>query len=171
MSFVELPIVDDDIENPIVIPNPLPIPCFPRTRPTRLWTLEDYERLTRILSERFGVKNLTCAAFSGLNIDPAEQVRRMREVIEQTTGEEDPETSLRAILAVLIVIYGYLKKIKSTRLYRWVLRRFIIFTLLIEALDQILESIEEIIEAIIVNLELIEEVLAIIDCGNNNLEE
>lgn len=171
MPFVKIPSEDDDIRNPIVIPNPLPVPCFPRTRPTRYWTLEDYERLTRILYERFSSKDLTCAMFNGLDIDPAQGVRHIRELLDEAIGEEEGETRLRAILAALLLIYGYVRKIRATRIYRIVLRRFIIFALLLEAIESIIDALITVIGNLEAITGIVDDLLVMYDCHEHSYED
>lgn len=66
---------------------------------------------------------------------PEGTARALAEGCEDDSGSMVTRT--RALLALLILFYGVWRKIKLTRLYRFVLRRFIFLTLLFALLDQL----------------------------------
>lgn len=67
---------------------------------------------------------------------------------------EDEEISfgvkLRVVLALLIVVWGIWRRVKKSRLYRWILRRLIILAILGEILDHLESVTEEILTALLI---------------------
>jgi len=139
-----------------------------RERPERQWTLSDYQGLTESLVPRFGIKPLMCANFAALRIDPGERIAQLLEGIETLSQDEPPNIWLRGILGVLIVIYGYVRKISASRLYRWVLKKFVLFTLLMIALEQVMESLIELLEWLILQVEALQLLHQLLACQEKN---
>lgn len=135
-----------------------------RERPPRKWTLKAYEGLTADLVTRFGPKPLMCANFNAINVNPSEILTELLGALDEAAGEESTSIWLRGLLATLILIWGYVKKIRTGRVYRLVLRRFIIIALLVEALHLIMAKLVEFVEVIILHVEAIEALRDALDC-------
>lgn len=130
----------------------------------RLWTLEAYRGLTEDLVGRFGPKPLMCANFNAIDINPADIIGELLETLEEIAGEEGTTLWLRGVLGVLITVWGYLKQIRGARMYRLVLRRFIIISLLVEALHLIIEQLIEFLEVLILNIDVLQELRDTLNC-------
>jgi len=135
-----------------------------REREPRLWTLEAYEGLTADLVTRFGPKALMCANFNAIDVNPAEILTELLGALNEATEEESASVWLRGVLATLILIWGYVKQIRTGRIYRMVLRRFIIIALLVESLHLIMAKLVEFLEALILQIEVIEKLRDTLNC-------
>jgi len=85
-------------------------------------------------------------------------------VYKRQTEEESASVWLRGVLATLILIWGYVKQIRTGRIYRMVLRRFIIIALLVESLHLIMAKLVEFLEALILQIEVIEKLRDTLNC-------
>lgn len=135
-----------------------------RQREPRLWTLDAYAGLSEDLVRRYGAKAVMCACFRGINYYPAEAVDRILGQLEDATGEDSVSAYLKGVLAALIVLWGYLKKVRGARLYRMVLRKFILLSLLVEGLNMIVDKLTGFLQAMILSLTDLEELHKLLDC-------
>lgn len=135
-----------------------------RDREPRLWTLKAYEGLTADLVTRFGPKPLMCANFSAIDVNPSEVLSELLETLDDAAGEESTSIWLRGVLATLVLIWGYVKKIRTGRIYRLVLRRFIVIALLVEALHLIIGRLTEFLEVLVLQIEVIEKLRDSLNC-------
>lgn len=137
----------------------------PQDREPRLWTLEAYEGLTIDLVPRFGVKALMCTNFRAVDVNPGAILTEIIDRIERASGEdEEIQVWLKAVLVILIRIWGYVKKIKGARLYRVILRKFIIISLLVEALNTIIGALVGFIQELILQIEELKKLEEMLNC-------
>ena len=137
----------------------------PQDRNPRLWTLKAYEGLTIDLVPRFGVKALMCTNFRAVDVNPGAILTEIIERIESTSGEDEEfSVWMKALLAILIRIWGYVKKIRGARLYRVVLRKFILIALLVEAINTIIEKLVDFIQELILQIEELKKLEEMLNC-------
>lgn len=139
-----------------------------RRREPRPWTLEDYQQLTASLLPRFGAKPMLCAVLNATGIDLESNINTIIATFEELSGDSEGVSWLRAVLAVLITIWGYVRKITASRLYRWVLKKFIIFSLLMIALESIIKTLIDLVEWSILQLELLKQIRDAVACNHED---
>lgn len=140
-----------------------------RSRPPRLWTLPDYESLTVSLLDRFTAKELMCANFRAINVDPASIILDVLAGIDDISGDEDADVWLKGIHAILILVYGYMRKITSARIYKWVLKKFFLFSLLMIALEKIITNLIKLLEVIILHEAALRSLAELLSCTKEEI--
>lgn len=140
-----------------------------RSRPPRLWTLPDYESLTVSLLDRFTANELMCANFRAINVDPASIILNVLAGIDDISGDEDADVWLKGIHAILILVYGYMRKITSARIYKWVLKKFFLFSLLMIALEKIITNLIKLLEVIILHEAALRSLAELLSCTKEEI--
>lgn len=137
----------------------------PQDREPRLWTLKAYEGLTVDLTPRFGVKPMMCTNFRAVDVNPGAILNEIISRIESTAGEDEEfSVWLKGLLIILIRIWGYVRKIRGARVYRVVLRKFIIIALLVEAINTIIEKLVDFIKELILQIDELKKLQEMLNC-------
>lgn len=139
-----------------------------RVRAPRPWTLEKYETLTESLVERFGPRAVMCATFRAVELNPGAKIDEILTILDAIDEDEAPEVWLRGVQAAMITIWATIRRIRASRLYKWVLKRFILFTLLFQLIEETLEKVTDLIEYAILHVEELRALRQILNCDEDD---
>jgi len=118
------------------------------------------------MAETFGKKATFCAMEDGAGINTGDSLQSIIDIIGTSEDGAPFSVSLKVLLGVLIQIMGVVRKIRVTRLYRLVLRRFILVLVLVELLENVGDRLIDVLEHMVLAVDSLEELQQIVDCTN-----